>query len=99
MSFPYYIPKALRRKVSARWHAAKAAKRMARGADADTLRKRALDDARGEILRMGCTYGAAGEQHWDVRRSVAGRTDQRDVVVNGVLFKTCGPRRLPAWLR
>lgn len=72
---------------------------MALGVDAETLRRRALDDARGALLREGCTYSNAGEQRWKIIRSLRGRTDQRDVFVNGELFRTCGPRRLPVWLR
>ena len=74
-------------------------KRAAASIDAETLRWRAAQDARGQILREGCTYAATGEQRWQIVRSTVGRTDQRDVLVNGQLFKTCGPRRLPAWLR
>lgn len=73
--------------------------RATRQLDADTLLRRTLDDARGQLLREGCTYSAIGEQRWRVVRSVAGRTNQRDVTINGSLFRTCGPRQLPAWLR
>jgi hypothetical protein len=71
---------------------------MLRGLDDETLRRRALEDARGTVLREGCTYCAAGELRWQVVRSIEGRTDQRDVTINGAIFKTCGPRRLPSWL-
>ncbi len=73
--------------------------RLTRELDADTLRHRALDDARGQLLREGTTYSATSDKHWRVIRSVAGRTNQRDVLINGSLWRTCGPRRLPAWLR
>jgi hypothetical protein len=78
---------------------ARAGARLTREIDADTLRKRAAFDARGQILREGRTYSSSGVTHWRVVRSFRGRTDQRDVLVNGLLFRTCGPRRLPAWLR
>lgn len=93
----------MRRKIASVWGrrsvVSQAKLRMERGVDADTLRRRALHNARGQLLRQGCTYSATGEQHWCVIRSVRGRIDQRDVLVNGELFKICGPRRLPAWLR
>lgn len=92
-----------RRAIAQQWarrsNAAQTSARMERGVDADTLRRRALHDARGQLLREGRTYSSAGVIHWRVIRSVRGRTDQRDVIVNGELFRTCGPRRLPAWLR
>lgn len=99
----YRYPKSRRKEVGRLWGSrsaeSRAANRLATGTDSDTCRQRALDDARGQILRAGCTYSAAGEQHWCVMRSIRGRTNQRDVMINGSLFKTCGPRRLPAWLR
>jgi len=64
-------------------------------ADADTVRSRALDDARGTVVRTGCTYTAAGVTEWQVRRSIAGRTNQYDLVANGIVIKTLGMRKLP----
>lgn len=99
----YRYQKSERRAVAQAWarrsNAVQAEARMTREPDADTLRRRALHDARGTVLREGCTYSATGEQRWQVVRSVHGRTDQRDITINGQLFKTCGPRHLPAWLR
>lgn len=99
----YRYPKSMRRKVASVWGkrgaAARALTRVERGIDAETAHRRALDDARGELIREGRTYSANGEQHWRIIRSIRGRTNQRDVIVDGKLFKTCGPRRLPAWLR
>jgi hypothetical protein len=46
---PKYIPAHKRRATSARWHAAKARKRINLGADADTLRMRAYWDARDGV--------------------------------------------------
>lgn len=99
MSIPNWVPRASRRQFSELGNRAKAALRLERGCDADTLRLRALHDARGQQLREGRTYSAAGVIHWRVIRSLHGRTDQRDVLVNNELFRTCGPRRLPIWLR
>ena len=99
----YRYPKSLRKRIARMWGlrsvATHATRRQKRGVDAETLRQRALHDARGSLIREGCTYSNGGEQHWQIVRSVRGRTTQRDVLVNGELFKTCGPRRLPAWLR
>ena len=93
----------MRRKVARAWGLRGAESRQRKremlGVDAETLHRRALHDARGQVLREGVTYSAAGAQCWQVIRSVRGRTNQRDVLINGQLFKTCGPRRLPAWLR
>jgi hypothetical protein len=46
---PKYIPAHKRLSTSARWHAAKARKRIALGPDADTLRMRAMWDARDGV--------------------------------------------------
>jgi len=100
MSLANWVPRRRRKLVSQRLHAAKVARRIVLGADADTLRRRAIHDARGQLLREGRTYRADGTvQHWRVLRSIRGRTDQRDVIIDGSLWRTCGPRKLPAWLR
>lgn len=70
--------------------------------DADTVRWRALAEARGRVVRMGVVFGREGkEEHWQVRRSVHGMVSQYDVVVNGVVTHTVGRRRLrklvPGW--
>lgn len=73
-----------------------ATKRLNREPDADTLRWRALWDAKGSPTdRAGCTYTSGGEIHWEVRRSLRGRTNQYDLIANGSLVKTCGRRRMP----
>lgn len=96
-------PRKERRAVAQAWarrsHAVQTEKRLVLGVDAETLRHRALDDARGQLLREGHTYSATAVTHWKIVRSVKGRTDQRDILVNGEVFRTCGPRRLPVWLR
>lgn len=95
MSLPNHIPTAQRSAVSQRWHAAKALKRMQRDPDFETVRMRALHDAKGQVLREGCTYTASGATNWQVRRSIAGRINQLDLVANSTIIKTCGRRRLP----
>ena len=72
----YRYPKHERRKVAQDWarrsNAVQNAARLAREPDADTLRHRALHDARGQVVRHGATYRAAGVTHWIVRRSITG---------------------------
>lgn len=103
ISVLYRYPQSMRRKMASVWGkrgaASRALTRAECGIDAETAHRRALDDARGQLIREGRTYSASGVKHWRVIRSVRGRVNQRDVIVNGELFKTCGPRRLPAWLR
>ena len=70
-----------------------------READADTLRFRSLSDARGKILREGVCYKSGVEMVWQVRRSIAGRTDQFDLMSNGRVIQTCGKRKLPKQFR
>lgn len=67
--------------------------------DADTLRCRALHDAKGKVVREGATYRAAGIVQWCVRRSVAGNVRQFDFVANGTVKLTGGPRRFPLRIR
>ena len=63
--------------------------------DADTLRCRSLYDARGRVERTGTTYKGNGEiLEWEIRRSLRGRHDQLDVVTDGRLLFTGGPRRI-----
>jgi hypothetical protein len=68
------------------------AKRATREIDADTLRLRALHDAKGQTERQGCDYSASGETHWQIRRSVAGSVRQRDLVLNGRCVRTGAKR-------
>ena len=72
---------------------------MAAGVDANTLAWRAKDGRRGTVLRLGCTYSAIGRIEWLVRHSIAGRSDQFDLVANGHVVKTVGSRRLPRRFR
>ena len=62
--------------------------RLSRPVDADTLRCRALHDARGFLLREGVTYRTGMETHWQLRRSLCGRVNQVDIVVAGVVWRT-----------
>lgn len=93
----------MRRKVAAEWgrrsQAVQAEQRLNRDPDAETVRRRALDDRRGTVIRAGVTYRATGETIWAVAHSRAGRTDQFDVVADGRLWRTCGNRRLSQLFR
>jgi hypothetical protein len=90
-------PRRERRAVAQDWarrsHVAQAGRRMESGPDADTLRRRALHDARGQVIREGVTYHGNGRvTPWCVRRSITGRVDQFDIVLAGVVSRTGGPR-------
>ena len=82
-----------------RSNAVQAAARIARGPDADTVRMRALHDAKGQVVRHGTVYRATSITEWFVRRSVAGRVNQFDFVANGIVKLTAGPRRFPQRIR
>lgn len=97
-------PHAERRAVAQEWarrsQAVQAQRRMRRGPDADTLRWRALQDARGQVLRSGVTYFGDGRiVPWCVRRSLAGRVDQFDILVGGRVWRTAGSRAVCRLLR
>lgn len=65
-----------------------------READADTLMRRALHDARGKVLREGVCWKEGRELHWQVRRSIHGKVNQFDLISNGRVIQTCGKRQL-----
>lgn len=67
---------------------------MERGPDADTMRWRALYDAKGQVLREGVCWRNGVEIRWQVRRSVSGRVNQFDLISNGRVIQTCGARQL-----
>lgn len=60
-------PRRERRAVAQSWarrsHATQAAARIARGPDADTLHRRALHDARGQVVRAGVIIALIYRQH------------------------------------
>lgn len=69
------------------------------GEFAEEVRQRALQDAKGMILREGVTYTANGEQHWQKRRALFGRTDQVELICNGKVVLTTGETLLRNKLR
>lgn len=94
----------LRRQAMARRsNEVQAAARLSRPLDADTLRRRALDDARGTVLREGVSIRTAGAvimvTGWSVCRSFYGRTNQVDILHGGVLLRTCSLRTATRLLR
>lgn len=99
MSLPNWVKRESRKRFSALGNATKAKLRIERTPDLETLRLRALHDAKGQIIRQGCTYRSTGETHWIVRRSISGRIDQFDFIANRRLKLTGGPRRFPACFR
>ena len=93
-----------RREVARDWahrsNAVQSTARIERGPDAETVRMRALYDARGQIVRQGVTFfGDGREVPWMVCRSRCGRVNQFDFVANGVVKLTAGPRRFPQRIR
>jgi thioesterase domain-containing protein len=97
-------PKAARRAVAQEWgrrsQRVQTVKRMERGPNAETLRRRAIADARGQILRAGVTFFGDGRVvPWLVRRSISGRSNQLDLFVAGRVFRTLGNRALARLLR
>lgn len=91
-------PKRERRSVAREWarrsNAVQAQKRLERGPDAETLRMRELHDAKGQVVREGVCWRSGKEIRWQVRRSVAGRVNQFDLISNGRVIQTCGARQL-----
>jgi len=63
--------------------------------DAETARKRALYDARGDFAgRLSFPLTDGLTEHWETRRSVSGRTDQFELFIDGVLTATLGAKLL-----
>lgn len=59
-----------------------------------------MHDRKGNVLREGCTYYGDGSiVPWQLRHSLRGRTHQFDVLVDGHVWRTCGRRKLPSFLR
>ena len=103
MNALFRYPKSNRREKARQWahrsNASQASARIDRPTDPETLRMRALDDARGQVLRSGVCWKEGKELHWQVRRSVLGRVNQFDLVSNGRVILTAGIRKLPTQFR
>ncbi len=61
---------------------------MARDTDADTLRQRAIYDRRGKVIITGVTQTELGPQRCSIAHSVAGRSDQYDLTIDGQIVAT-----------
>jgi hypothetical protein len=70
--------------------------RIARGEPLPEAIARAKQDARGEVLREGVTYSAAHTdgQTWQIVRSLAGRTNQVDVILGNQTKQISGYRTI-----
>jgi hypothetical protein len=53
-----------------------------------TLRLRALHDRRGELIREGVSYRAGRVHDWRIIRSVRGRINQVDLIIDGQRWRT-----------
>lgn len=83
------------RKMGCASQAVQRAARSARDPDADTVFWRARFDARGEVLRCGAIYQAGRDpMPWALRRTVAGRWRQFDLVAGPRVHRTAGTRGL-----
>lgn len=72
------------------------------GETEEEARQRALQDAKGMVLREGVTYTAGGAKHWCKRRALYGRTDQVELICEGRVVATTGESLLRGkrrWLR
>lgn len=67
-----------------------------RDLDSETVRFRALEDARGQFVGAFSFPAAGGlpAERWECYRSTAGRSDQVDLFVDGVFSRTLGRKRL-----
>lgn len=96
MSFPYWLKGQERRDIGREWGLCSAASWSPQDPDYETLRKRALWDRKGRIVREGITYHGNGQvTNWRVRHALSGRTDQFELVANGRVFKRGGLRKMP----
>lgn len=69
--------------------------RVTRGYEtAEDARQRALIDAKGLIMRHGRTYTVEGVTEWCKRRAIGGRTDQVEIVLDGVVVVRTGNTKL-----
>jgi hypothetical protein len=49
---------------------------------------RSLHDRRGELIREGTSYRAGRVHDWRIVRSVRGRINQVDLIIDGQLWRT-----------
>jgi hypothetical protein len=86
------IPRHKRRAIAREWgrrsQAAQAEARKAREPDFRTARLHALHDKRGELIREGMSYREGREISWRIIRSILGRVNQVDLILNGQHYHT-----------
>lgn len=86
------IPRRKRSAVAREWglrsQAVQAEARKDREPDFHTTRLRALHDRRGELIREGVSYRNGREISWRIIRSVRGRINQVDLLLDGQLWRT-----------
>lgn len=92
-----------RRKFQAwakRSNAVQAVARLLRDPDFETQRRHALDDRRGTVVKEGVSWIDGKETRWQVRHALRpARTNQLELVANGIVVRVCGARRLPRRFR
>lgn len=92
MSFPNHMTGQARVALGRKWGLASAEsrnrQRLARGIDWHTQRMRAAHDAKGQVLREGTSYRYGRTTNWQIVRSVFGRVNQFDLVINGRVWRT-----------
>lgn len=105
MTFPNHIRGSARKSLGGKWGRASAESRERQRAhtlpDGETLYRRALADARGQIVRAGFSVVAGRWLNWCVRRAMlpGSRTNQFEFVASGRVKLTAGPRRFPRRIR
>jgi hypothetical protein len=86
------IPRHKRSAVAREWgrrsQAVQAEARKTREPDFHTARMRALHDRRGELIREGMSYRGGREISWRIIRSLRGRINQVDLLINNQHWRT-----------
>ncbi len=94
--YPFAVRKAKAREWQSLGVNARQKLRAEAGIYSDALYHRAMDDRRGKTIRHGVTYSKTNTdgEAWEIRHSVAGRTDQVDFIKGGELIATGALRPL-----
>lgn len=99
LRYPKHQRSAVAREWAHRSNAAQAAARLTRPIPWEDQLARARHDARGQVVREGCTYRAGATIPWRIVRSVHGQHRQFEIIVAGRLWRTGGARRINQWLK
>lgn len=86
--YPRHKRRAVAREWGRRSQAVQAEARKTREPDFQTARLRALHDRRGELIREGTSYKAGRVHDWRIVRSLRGRINQVDLIIDGQLWRT-----------